>query len=187
MNKFRCSVKFCAWALSAGDPRGSPSSQVAPSDDFNRMTAWCISQGGDPSMRMPFPALRSRHHRARTMGPGGRNSHDRIARSCEKAVQSVLQNERADRALLLSTPRVQNAMRLFVERCSHLTSANRGGDAATPSRSSSINGRGSKLILLSPTGCPSPCNAVLAVISTHFKLMRGVFVIMYGFGSPLAF
>src|SRR5262245_57312810 len=35
------------------------------------MTAWRISPAGDPSFRMPFPALRSRRQRARTMGPVG--------------------------------------------------------------------------------------------------------------------
>jgi hypothetical protein len=28
-------------------------------------TGWCNSPDGDPSIRMPFPALRSRHQRAR--------------------------------------------------------------------------------------------------------------------------
>src|SRR5262245_29819963 len=34
------------------------------------MMAQSISPGGDPSIRMPFPALRSRRQRARAMGDG---------------------------------------------------------------------------------------------------------------------
>jgi hypothetical protein len=35
-------------------------------------TAYYISLRGDPSVRIPFPALRFRHQRARTMRPVGR-------------------------------------------------------------------------------------------------------------------
>src|SRR5262245_15183871 len=38
------------------------------------MTVWCISPGGDLSISMPFPALRFRHHRARTMRQVGREA-----------------------------------------------------------------------------------------------------------------
>ena len=40
--------------------------------------AWSILRGGDPLLRMPFPALRSRHQRARRIGAvGGSRRSDR--------------------------------------------------------------------------------------------------------------
>jgi transposase len=48
-------------------------------DVTNLTMAWFISPTGDPSIRMPFPALRSRHQRVRRMGSVGENLSTRTA------------------------------------------------------------------------------------------------------------
>jgi hypothetical protein len=97
--------------------------------------AWCISPGGDPSIGMPFPALRSHHQRARTMGQVGRGSrrHERLSAvgprvnsgggGMRGGVTAPTLRSRLGQALggpgcgwFFSR---RGAMRLPVERCSH--------------------------------------------------------------------
>jgi hypothetical protein len=53
------------------------------------MMASCILPGGDPSIRMPFPALRSWRQRARVRWPVGVVAPDTIARSSAGVEQSA--------------------------------------------------------------------------------------------------